>query len=93
MVNTNIGHQHPRIIEAIKEQAEKICYVAPFFASEPRARLAEQIAHRTPGDLNKVFFTLGGAESNDNAIKIARLYSGRDIRRGHPLRRAPAPSR
>ena len=77
LVNTNIGHQHPKVIGAIKEQAEKMCYVAPFYASEPRARLAEKIAHYTPGDLNKVFFTLGGADANDNAIKIARLYSGR----------------
>ncbi|HHX87492.1 MAG TPA: aminotransferase class III-fold pyridoxal phosphate-dependent enzyme [Firmicutes bacterium] len=77
LVNTNIGHQHPRIIEAIKEQADKLCYIAPSYASEPRARLAQKVAEHTPGDLNKVLFTLGGAESNDNAIKIARQYSGK----------------
>jgi len=77
LVNTNIGHQHPKVIEAIKEQADKLCFIAPFYASEPRARLAELIARHTPGDLVKTLFTLGGAEANDNAIKIARAYTGR----------------
>jgi len=77
LVNTNIGHQHPKVIEAIKEQADKLCYIAPFYASEPRAKLAELIAKYTPGDLVKSLFTLGGAEANDNAIKIARAYTGR----------------
>jgi taurine--2-oxoglutarate transaminase len=77
LINTNIGHQHPKVIAAIKEQAEKMCFVAPFYASEPRALLAEQIARLTPGHLCKTLFTLGGAESNDNAIKIARQYTGR----------------
>ena len=77
LINTNIGHQHPKVIAAIKEQADKLCYIAPFYASEPRARLAEMIAQHTPGDLNKVLFTLSGAVSNDNAIKIARQYTGR----------------
>jgi taurine---2-oxoglutarate transaminase len=77
LVNTNIGHQHPKVIEAIKEQAEKLCYISPSYASEPRAKLAELIAKHTPGDLVKTLFTLGGAEANDNAIKIARAYTGR----------------
>lgn len=77
LVNTNIGHQHPKVIQAIKEQAEKLCYIAPFYASEPRARLAEMIAARAPGDLCKTLYTLGGAEANENAIKIARQYTGR----------------
>ncbi len=76
-VNTNIGHQHPKVIEAIKKQAEKLCFIAPNFGNEPRAKLAEQIARRTPGDLNKVFFTLGGGESNDNAINLVRQVTGR----------------
>lgn len=76
-VNTNIGHQHPKVVEAIKEQAEKLCFIAPNFGNEPRAKLAEQIARRTPGDLNKVFFTLGGGESNDNAINLVRQVTGR----------------
>lgn len=77
LVNMNIGHQHPKIIAAIKAQAEKLCYITPSYASEPRAQLAELIAKHTPGDLCKTLFTLGGAESNDNAIKIARAYTGR----------------
>jgi taurine---2-oxoglutarate transaminase len=77
LINMNIGHQHPKIIAAIKEQAEKLCYITPSYASEPRALLAELIAKHTPGDLCKTLFTLGGAESNDNAIKIARAYTGR----------------
>ena len=77
LVNMNIGHQHPKIIAALKEQADKVCYVTPNYASEPRARLAELIAKHTPGDLVKTLFTLGGAEANDNAIKIARAFTGR----------------
>ena len=77
LINMNIGHQHPKIIAALKEQADKICYVTPNYASEPRAKLAELIAKHTPGDLVKTLFTLGGAEANDNAIKIARAFTGR----------------
>ena len=77
LINVNIGHQHPKIIAAIKEQADKICYISPSFASEPRAKLGELIAKYTPGDLVKTLFTLGGAEANENAIKIARAYTKR----------------
>ncbi len=77
LVNINIGHQHPKIIAALKEQADKLCYITPNYASEPRAKLAELVARHTPGDLVKTLFTLGGAEANDNAIKIARAYTGR----------------
>ncbi len=76
-INTNIGHQHPKVIEAIKEQAEKLCYIAPNFGHGTRGRLAELIAKHTPGELNKVFFTLGGGESNDNAMNIVRQVTGR----------------
>jgi len=76
-INTNIGHQHPKVIEAIKEQAEKLCYIAPNFGHDTRGRLAELIAKHTPGELNKVFFTLGGGESNDNAMNIVRQVTGR----------------
>ena len=76
-VNTNIGHQHPKVVEAIKEQAGKLCFIAPNFGSEPRAKLAEKVIRYTPGDLNKVFFTLGGGESNDNAINLVRQVTGR----------------
>jgi taurine--2-oxoglutarate transaminase len=76
-VNLNTGHQHPRVIRAIREYAEKCCYCAPGFAHESRSRLAEALSRVTPGDLKRFFFTLSGAESNENAIKIARLSTGR----------------
>ncbi len=76
-VNTNIGHQHPGVIQTIKEQADKLCFIAPNFGHETRGRLAEQIVRHTPGDLNKVFFTLGGGESNDNALNLVRQVTGR----------------
>jgi taurine--2-oxoglutarate transaminase len=77
LMNVNIGHQHPKVIEAIKEQAGKLCYSHPGMATEPRGRLGEILAKITPGDLRKTFFCLGGAEANENAIKMARLFTGR----------------
>lgn len=77
LMNVNIGHQHPKVIEAIKEQVDKLCYSHPLMATEPRGRLGELLAEITPGDLKKTFFCLGGAEANENAIKMARLYTGR----------------
>ncbi len=77
LVNTNIGHQNPKVVRAIQEQAEKLTFVAPGMASEPRGLLGKKLAEITPGDLKKTFFTLGGAEANENAIKIARFYTGR----------------
>src|SRR4051812_41126573 len=74
---TNIGHGHPRVIQAIRDQAETLAYANPFMATEPRARLGEKLAEITPGDIDTFFFTNGGAEANENAIKIARLYTGR----------------
>lgn len=76
-INTNIGHQHQKVVAAIREQAEKLCFIAPNFGHESRGRLAELVVRHTPGDLCKVFFTLGGGESNDNAINIARQVTGR----------------
>ncbi len=73
----NAGHGDPRIIDAIKRQAEQLPYVSPFMASEVRARLGAKLAELLPGDIDKVFFTLGGAEANENAIKIARVVTGR----------------
>lgn len=73
----NIGHGDERVIEAIRKQAETLPYANPFMATEARARLGQLLAEITPGDLNKFFFTLGGAEANENAIKLARLYTGR----------------
>ena len=77
LMNLNIGHQHPKVIDAIKEQAEKLCFSHPGMATEPRGRLGEILAEVTPGDLNKTFFCLGGAEANENAIKLARAFTGR----------------
>jgi len=77
LMSVNAGHSDPRIIEAIKSQAEKLTYANPFMAHEPRALLGRKLAELMPGDLNKVFFTLGGAEANENAIKLARAVTGR----------------
>lgn len=71
----NVGHKNEKIVKAIQEQAEKLCYVSPGFAYESRSTLGKVLAEVTPGDLNKFFFTLGGAEANENAIKIARAYT------------------
>ena len=77
LMSVNAGHSDRRIIEAIKAQAEKLTYANPFMAHEPRALLGRKLAELMPGDLNKVFFTLGGAEANENAIKLARAVTGR----------------
>ena len=74
---TNIGHGHPRVIAAIQEQAATLAYANPFMATEPRARLGAKLAEITPGDIDAFFFTNGGAEANENAIRIARLFTGR----------------
>ena len=73
----NIGHGHPKVIEAITRQAETLAYANPFMATEPRARLAAKLAEITPGDIDVFFFTNGGAEANENAIKLARFFTGR----------------
>jgi taurine--2-oxoglutarate transaminase len=77
LVFTNIGHQHPRVIEAIREQASRLCTVAPPFANDARSEAAHLIAKHTPGDLNRVFFTNGGADANEHAVRMARLSTGR----------------
>ena len=77
LINSNIGHQHPRVVEAIKAQAEKLCFVAPSFASDTRGQLAKLLAEITPGDLEVTFFTNGGAEATENAVKMARAYTGK----------------
>jgi taurine--2-oxoglutarate transaminase len=73
----NIGHGNDRVIAAIQRQAETLAYVNPFMATDVRARLGARLAEITPGDIDTFFFTNGGAESNENAIKLARLYTGR----------------
>jgi taurine--2-oxoglutarate transaminase len=77
LMNVNIGHQHPKVIRAIQEQAARLCYAHPGMATEPRGLLGQKIAEVSPGNLKKSFFCLGGAEANENAIKIARFYTGR----------------
>ena len=77
LVNVNIGHQHPKLVAAIKEQADKLCTIAPIHANEARSEAARLIAELAPADLNKVFFTNGGAEATENAIRMARGHTGR----------------
>ncbi|GAA2639691.1 aspartate aminotransferase family protein [Paractinoplanes durhamensis] len=77
LVNINIGHQHPRLVAAIQEQAAKLCTIQPAFANDKRGEAARLIAELAPGSLNKVFFTNGGAEANENAIRLARGHTGR----------------
>jgi taurine--2-oxoglutarate transaminase len=77
LMNMNIGHQHPKVIRAIQEQAAQLCYAHPGMATLPRGQLGEKIAEVAPGELMKSFFCLGGAEANENAIKLARFYTGR----------------
>src|SRR5450759_33909 len=73
----NIGHGDERVIRAIQQQAETLAYANPFMATEARARLGRKLAELSPGDIDVFFFTNGGAEANENAIKIARQYTGR----------------
>jgi taurine--2-oxoglutarate transaminase len=77
LMSVNIGHGDRRVIDAITEQALKLQYVQPAFATEIRGRLGQKLAEIMPGDLDKVFFTLGGAEAIENAIKLARHFTGR----------------
>ncbi len=77
LVNMNIGHQHPRLVAAIQEYAGRLCTIAPFHANDARGEAARMIAERAPGDLNMVFFTNGGAEATENAVRMARHHTGR----------------
>jgi len=77
LMSVNIGHGDPRVIEAISRQAATLTYANPFMATEVRARLGAKLAQLTPGDIDVFFFTNGGAEANENAIKIARAFTGR----------------
>ncbi|MET7840039.1 aspartate aminotransferase family protein [Streptomyces sp. NPDC005356] len=77
LVFTNIGYQHPKVVAAIQEQAASLTTFAPAFAVEARSEAARLIAERTPGDLDKIFFTNGGAEAVENATRMARLHTGR----------------
>jgi taurine---2-oxoglutarate transaminase len=77
LVNVNIGHQHPKLVAAIQQAAGELCTIAPFHANRYRSEAARLITERAPGDLNMVFFTNGGAEAAENAIRMARLHTGR----------------
>lgn len=78
LVNLNVGHGNKQIISAIKEQADKYCFVSPAYGSEPRGKLAKMVVDLMPDNMAKVFFTNGGADANENAVKIARMYTGRN---------------
>ncbi|MDQ6741230.1 MAG: aspartate aminotransferase family protein [Actinomycetota bacterium] len=77
LVNTNIGHQHPRVTAAIAAQAANLCTIAPSYVNDARSEAARLIAERTPGELDKMFFTNGGADANEHAVRMARLHTGR----------------
>jgi len=77
LMNVNIGHGNQRITDAVVKQMQEVSYVYPGMATDVRGQLGKKIAEITPGNLTKTFFTLGGAEAIENAIKLARIYTGR----------------
>lgn len=77
LMNVNIGHGRQEVTDAVAKQMQTVSYVAPSFATDVRGKLGKKLAEITPGNLSKTFFTLGGAEAIENAIKLARLYTGR----------------
>lgn len=77
LVNLNLGHQHPRLVEAVQEQAARMATIQPSFASDVRGQLAREIVQRAFEGARSVFFTNGGAESNEYAVRMARLHTGR----------------
>jgi taurine--2-oxoglutarate transaminase len=77
LVNVNIGHQHPKLVAAIQEQAARLCTIAPFHANDMRSEAARLISELAPGDLDMVFFTNGGTEAIENAVRLARGHTGR----------------
>jgi taurine--2-oxoglutarate transaminase len=77
LMNVNIGHGNQRITEAVAKQMKEMSYAYPGMATDIRGKLGKKIAEITPGNLTKSFFTLGGAEAIENAIKLARIYTGR----------------
>lgn len=78
LVNANIGYQHPKVVAAIKAQADALVTIAPATANLARGEAAKRIIDRAPAGFSKVFFTNAGADANENAIRMARLYTGRD---------------
>lgn len=73
----NVGHNHPKIVAAIKRQADELCFIYPGMVTEPRARVGKMLAELCPGDINTFFFANGGAEVNETAVKTARMFTGR----------------
>lgn len=77
LMSVLIGHGHKKVIAAMKKALDEVIYVYPGMTTEPRARLGKLMAEITPGDINTFFFTLGGAEANENAMRAARLMTGK----------------
>ncbi len=77
LMNVNIGHGHPKVLEAVTKQMQELSYVYPGMATEVRGKLGKKLAELAPGNLTKTFFTLGGAEAIENAVKLARVFTGR----------------
>lgn len=77
LMSVNIGHSHPKVVAKMKAACDRLLFVYPGAATEVRARFSQKLAKLFPGDLNTFFFTLGGAEANENAVRAARLFTGR----------------
>ena len=77
LVDANIGHQHPKVVKAIQDQAAKMCFMAPSYATDVKSLLAKKLVELAGGDMARVFFTNAGADANENAIKMARIATGR----------------
>lgn len=77
LVNMNLGHQHPRLVAAVRDQADRMCFVAPTIGNDVRNEAARLIAELKRGGPNTVLFTTGGAEANEHAVRLARLHTGR----------------
>ena len=77
LMSVNVGHSHPKVVSAMKAQLDELIYTFPGSATKVRARLSQRLAELVPGNINTFFYTLGGAEANENAIKAARAYTGR----------------
>ncbi|MFB6262955.1 MAG: aminotransferase class III-fold pyridoxal phosphate-dependent enzyme [Bradymonadaceae bacterium] len=76
LMSVNVGHSHPKVVEAMEEALEGVIYAFPGSATEPRARIGELLDEVTPDHIDRFFFTLGGAEANENAVRAARMYTG-----------------
>ena len=77
LVNANLGHQHPRIVQAIKDQADRLCYIGPAMGSDVRSELAALMNEITPSNISSTLFTTGGSAANETAIRLARHFTGR----------------